>query len=46
MKMALVLRKRMPKIRKSSLRRSRAKRNLKERIKHVWESPDTYEPQI
>ncbi|MDI9643793.1 MAG: hypothetical protein QFX35_01080 [Candidatus Verstraetearchaeota archaeon] len=44
--MALVLKRRIPSIRRRNLRRSNSRRSIEERIKRAWESPETYEPQI
>jgi hypothetical protein len=44
--MALVLKRKIPKIRRTGPRRSRVDGKISKRLKHVWDSPESYEPQI
>ncbi|MEJ5292069.1 MAG: hypothetical protein WHS82_00560 [Candidatus Methanosuratincola sp.] len=44
--MALVLKRRLPGIRRKVRRRAKVNGNVAKRLKRVWDSPEDYEPQI
>ncbi|MEN3035864.1 MAG: hypothetical protein ABC588_00675 [Candidatus Methanosuratincola petrocarbonis] len=43
--MALVLKRRIPRIRRSP-KRSKAVKSVAKRLEHAWEAPEDYEPQL